>query len=439
MKLFLNYQNQPSANPNQVDGLYVYDVVSSDVLTMSWNGGGSIPSSSWDSLLLRFSLTSGSVPTSGYFEITLNGNTIKYGYLSNYYGAWLLECGTGTLTHITGLNSLGSTWGDDTCKVKFNGGTEIEAFAYLDGTSTKQRQAAFVSDVPFASGVSVATEPRIYTSGVYSYSGGYTSAIATVTCPDYEPVASITTSNIDCTTTTINGTAIYTDSGTTADLYHEGVLVQSVAITGSGFYKTFVFTGLVLAELGGTTLEVRLIDGVQVGESTFVSILDQGCFEPETVQEIPVVTQYDLCSKKCNYQRVLTGTCDFEGDVAVFDGDELAFTGIANGATWSASSDSIVSGHTYRAYGIRKDGVADGEILIDDEQDCTVTCVMCGTLKGTSEGTDTGIITVYEYPTADTDIPIANGVIKDGVWSIKSDQILADTDYVLYTIQLTQI
>ena len=438
MKLFLNYQSQESANPNQVDGLYVYDIVSTDVVTMSWNGGASMASSSWDGVLLRKTFTSGSVPTSGYFDVVLNGQSIRYGYLSNYYGGWLLECGTGLLTHIAGVNGLGSVWGADTAKVKFNGGTEIAAFAHIDGTSTKKRQAAFVSDVPFASGATVAVEVRIYSSLVYNYSGGWTSTIASVTCPDYEPVAQITTSTIDCTTTIINGTAIYTDSGTTADLYQNGVLLQSVAITGSGFYKTFQFTGLILKDLGGETLEVRLIDGVQVGESTTATILNVGCNVPVAVEYVPTVTSYDLCNLECVYQKTLTGTCDFSGDVAVYVDGVLSFSGIANGATWSAKYTKDQEGSVYRAYGVAKDG-SDIEINIDPVQDCDVACVLSGTIKGTAEGTDSGIITMYEYPVTETDAPVATGIIKNERWTIKSDQMASSQAYVFYVIVLNEI
>jgi hypothetical protein len=424
MKLFLNYQNQSSANPNQVDGLYVYDVLEADVITMSWNGGiGTSPT--WDVGLTRYVFTA-TTSNLGYFDIIINGLTIHYGYLSNYYGAWLHECGTGYITHIAGTSGLGATWGVDTAKIKFDGGTEIEAFAYLDGTGTKERQAAFISDVSFLSGATTSVELRIYTSGIYSYSGGYTSATATATCPVYEPVASITTETIDCTTTVINGVAVYATEGSEAYLYGGGILIATAIISGD-FYKEFEFNPISLTELGGQTLEITLEDG---GDSVFVTVANEGCFS------IPEITEYNLCNKKCDYQMTLTGTADFVGQVAIYIGDELVAGGIADGANWVASSSAIESGHAYHAAGLRIDGVAGGTVTIDEEQSCTKTCVMCGTLSGTADFVTDGIITVYTYPVTGASAPIANGIIKDGIWSVKSPDILEDTDYVVYATTL---
>ena len=428
MKLFLNYQDHDSPNPAKVDGLYVYDVLESDVITMSWNGGAA-SSPTWDSGLTRY-VFSTTTPSYGYFDIILNGITIRYGYLANYYGGWLHECGTHFITYISRSNGLNAVWGTDTAKVKFDGGTEISAFAYIDGSSTKERQAAYISDVAFLSGATVYAELRIYTDGVYSYSGGTTSETATVTCPVYPPSASITTDGINCGTTSISGVAIYTTGGTTAKLYHNGVLLDSSAITGAGFYKDFEFTPISLIELGGETLEVRLENGTQVGESVFFTVASEGC------SSVPEITEYNLCNKKCNYQIQLTGTADFVGDIAIYSDTTLVATGISNGTTWVASSSELTSSTNYKAYGLRIDGVSGGEVIIDEIQNCDVTCVMCGTLSGTANFLDNGIITLYTYPVTGASQPVANGVIKDGVWSIKSGDVLEDIEYVVYATTL---
>jgi hypothetical protein len=82
--------------------------------------------------------------------------------------------------------------------------------------------------------------------------------------------------------------------------------------------------------------------------------------------------------------------------------------------------------------------VAGGIVEITGNQ-CESECKLVGKFSGTASGINTGFVSVFEAPYTSGDLPIANGVIKNGLWEIKDENILTDVDYILYSTKIKNL
>jgi hypothetical protein len=252
---------------------------------------------------------------------------------------------------------------------------------------------------------------------------------------------------VNCSTTQINGTVGCNATGNSIRLgVVGGGIISETSIVVSGGGGAFSLSPLNLTESKGLGLYVVMVDslGVEISDRTFVVVGDDGCKEDDYAS-VPVITVSDLCKKKCSYQRTLTGTSDFNGEVLIFKAPfdsmnpELVSTGIISGGVWTSRSENIKDRVKYVAIGIRHDGIEGGVVAIDALQNCEKECVLTGTLKGTASNISLGILNIYAVPFTTSDLPIATTTITNGQWSLKDDVLLEDTDYVLYAIKLNAI
>lgn len=250
----------------------------------------------------------------------------------------------------------------------------------------------------------------------------------------------ISTSSIDCTTLAINGSALFVPTGTVANLYSsDGVtLLTSSPVTNIGYTGTFSISPLNLGNLGGQNVIVRLENGIDTpSDDVTLTVNNVGCEEP-TVVNSPTFNTISLCKKKCNYQRKVTGTADFDGFVALYrapmnplGGNELVGTARIIGGVWEASNELIIPNQKYVAYGVRLDGLTGGTVAITSTV-CDKECVLIGTLKGNANGINNGIVILYD----DLNVAQATGIIKNGKWCIV-EPVDSDKDYYLVAISLS--
>lgn len=183
------------------------------------------------------------------------------------------------------------------------------------------------------------------------------------------------------------------------------------------------------------------------GESELVPVLRAVSLAAENSVAYPVLTEFSLCDKVCSYQSELTGTSPHNGDVFIMKhptgiNDSPVAVAVAVDGVWTARSLNFVSGQKYVAYMVRYDGVSPvGEPTINpiEQQSCDKICVEHGTFKGVVSGINNGFVRVLPIPLQDISPSIALGVIENGVFDIKSDKLLEDTEYILYAVNLEQI
>lgn len=257
------------------------------------------------------------------------------------------------------------------------------------------------------------------------------------------PNPTVTSGNLDCQSLEIEGTTKFVGSDAVANVYaSDGLtLLGSSAITVSGYDGIFTVTPLNLSSYGGQNIILRLEElGVLPSDDIVLSVGNAGCEEIETLASPTVVAQ-DFCIKKCSYQKTIMGTSDLpDGSfIALYryplnplGGNEVIGTGFVSGGIWSISSESI-SSEKYIAIGVRQDGLTGGAVAIDAVQECDKPCVLVGTFNGLASGIDNGIIALYEDGVT---LPIATGVILNGVWSIKANISPTINDYYLKAIKL---
>jgi hypothetical protein len=153
----------------------------------------------------------------------------------------------------------------------------------------------------------------------------------------------------------------------------------------------------------------------------------------------PVINATNFCKKKCDYQRVLSGTATFDGEIFIVDETDptiIVATGIASGGTWTVSSSALRNNKKYIAQGIRHDGLTGGTVTINASAICEAECVLVGELTGTTNEITTGIISAYLSPYVDGEIPVANGVITNNNFSIKSPLLTEGASYVFYALNV---
>jgi hypothetical protein len=109
----------------------------------------------------------------------------------------------------------------------------------------------------------------------------------------------------------------------------------------------------------------------------------------------------------------------------------LVATAIAKSGTWIGSSESIEPNTKYIAYGVRLDGEIGGALLVQPTLNCDKECVLIGTIIGTINTQQEGIVVLFNKD----DEAIASGVIKGGNWSIK-EHVADDEEYYLKAIIL---
>lgn len=153
----------------------------------------------------------------------------------------------------------------------------------------------------------------------------------------------------------------------------------------------------------------------------------------------PVVNATNFCKKTCDYQRVLSGTANFNGDIFIVDETDptvIVATGIASGGTWTVSSSALKNNKKYIAQGIRHDGISGGTVTINSSNICDATCILVGELTGTTNEITTGIVSAYLHPYTDGDTPVANAVVIDNNFSFKSPNLIEGTAYVFYSTKV---
>lgn len=151
----------------------------------------------------------------------------------------------------------------------------------------------------------------------------------------------------------------------------------------------------------------------------------------------PVIIS-DFCNKKCDYQKKITGTSDFDGEIFLVAQDNptvVVATGIALAGVWEVSSSDLTD-TAYIAKGIRHDGIIGGTITVNTGLTCDADCIVVGAVNGTTTDIPTGIISAYLSPYVDGNIPVANAVIENNVFSIKSVALQSGVPYVFYALKL---
>ena len=262
------------------------------------------------------------------------------------------------------------------------------------------------------------------------------------------PTPTLDVTTINCDTTSISGSVMFVEDGTTVNLYDGSTVVGTTTVsTPFGSYKgTFDLSPLNLGALGGKNLSLVLSNGSSEDSDPIVlSVENVGC-DVDVSLEAPVVTKLNTCKKRCSYQRFVTGVSGYPDGtiVALYSVDAsgnipigapyngLIGAGIVVGGTFSIGVSNLNAGR-YRAVAISLDPTYTGStaIELDEAQNCDKECVLVGAFSGLSTGIDSGIVVLYE----DTPLlPTAVGVIQGGVWSILSDVL--DGDYNMVSIEL---
>jgi len=126
----------------------------------------------------------------------------------------------------------------------------------------------------------------------------------------------------------------------------------------------------------------------------------------------------------------------------LFDEDAptiIVATGLALAGVWSVSSSALQKNKKYFAQGLRHDGITGGTIVMGEANICEAECVLVGEVTGTTNGIPVGVIAAFAAPYVDGELPIANGVILNNVFSIKSPALQEGVDYVFYAIKVEVI
>ena len=255
------------------------------------------------------------------------------------------------------------------------------------------------------------------------------------------PSPTILPSVVLCSTTAITGTTAYLSEGTIATLYDgiEVIASTSVILDPVLYNGTFAFNGLNLTEKLGKSLSIVLAkSGDTSSDPVFVIVQDGGCVSKELLA--PVITKIDLCDTKCDYQRVLSGITNKNGDVIIFKypytlGDPIIATGFSTNQEIIISSSNIDDNQKYVAFLVSYDGLVGGQVQITNVS-CDTACSLVGVFQGTVQGVTNGIIKVFNYPVTTNSVPVVTSIIKNGVFDIKSTLLAPDTDYVLMAIQI---
>lgn len=258
----------------------------------------------------------------------------------------------------------------------------------------------------------------------------------TVTVTGYKIVTpEIVTSRIGvtCESTSLTYSLLLQTEGTLT-LYQDGTPIATTPITGTGIVGTGVFTGLDLSD--GGELHVIATNTGQLPSDPSTTLVITPCV---ITLLAPVINGLKFCEKKCDYQRTLTGTANFSGEVFIVDDafpSVIVATGLANGTTWTVSSSALQNNKKYKAQGIRHDGISGGTITITSSGICEAECVLVGEVTGTTNGIQVGIISAYLAPYVDGELPVANGVIINNKLSIKSPALTEGVDYVFYALKV---
>ena len=179
------------------------------------------------------------------------------------------------------------------------------------------------------------------------------------------------------------------------------------------------------------------------GETPIFNVSREILLAPVNLKAKPEVTTFNLCEKTCSYQRTISGTSTHDGDVFIMkspvqEGDLPIAAAPIVGGVWMAKSEDIEIGEKYIAYAIRYDGGVVGKPTIDANQVCDKECIFHGTMSGTVDGVEVGLVRVMEAPITPASPSVALGIINNGEFNIKSDQLLQGSEYVLYSINLKQ-
>ena len=255
------------------------------------------------------------------------------------------------------------------------------------------------------------------------------------------PTPTITTTPINCDTEEIEGTTAYVSEGTIAQmldgtnvLYSTSVVLDPILYIG-----TFLFEGIDLTKSGGKNLSIVLSKSGDIDSNPITfSIQNEGCILDSF--SAPTISEVNFCRLKCDYQLIMTGTSNKNGDVLIFEspyasGNPIIATGIATEDGWTISSSNINPNKKYIAFLLSYDGVDDGEVGISTTS-CTPNCVLVGVLKGEVSGVTNGILRIFESPLVGDFQPIITGIINNGKFDIKTDLFEPNTDYILIATKI---
>lgn len=259
---------------------------------------------------------------------------------------------------------------------------------------------------------------------------------------DKIPTPVIDTTPINCSTTTIEGTTAYVSEGTIARLLDGTTVIatSNVDLDPVLYIGTYSFTSLDLTGMGGKNLSVVLSKSGDIDSDAAIFVVqNDGC--TLNAFSAPVITKVDFCNVKCDYQVTILGSASKSGcDVVIFEypyvnGNPVIETVVSRYPNWNVGSSKLKPNKKYVAFLLDYSEDTGGFASIASIE-CEANCVLVGELSGEVSGVTNGVIRLFESPFVDNQTPIANGVIKDGKFTIKSSLIESYTDYILLATKI---